>query len=78
MTKICYKCGFGQNPDDAKFCGICGSIILSTEKIEAIASIIIGLLNTKRRNPRSVLASHNDLCPCGSGKKYKNCHGMYL
>ncbi|MGL4643034.1 MAG: SEC-C metal-binding domain-containing protein, partial [Vagococcus fluvialis] len=17
----------------------------------------------------------NDLCPCGSGKKYKNCHG---
>ncbi|MDR2841267.1 MAG: SEC-C domain-containing protein [Paludibacter sp.] len=18
----------------------------------------------------------NDLCPCGSGKKYKNCHGQ--
>ncbi|WP_429001775.1 SEC-C metal-binding domain-containing protein [Vagococcus zengguangii] len=18
----------------------------------------------------------NDLCPCGSGKKYKNCHGL--
>lgn len=20
----------------------------------------------------------NDLCPCGSGKKYKNCHGQGL
>jgi len=20
----------------------------------------------------------NDLCPCGSGKKYKNCHGKNL
>ncbi|MDE7237767.1 MAG: SEC-C domain-containing protein [Paramuribaculum sp.] len=20
----------------------------------------------------------NDLCPCGSGKKYKNCHGRGL
>ena len=21
-------------------------------------------------------AGRNDLCPCGSGKKYKNCHGQ--
>ena len=23
----------------------------------------------------SKIISRNDLCPCGSGKKYKNCHG---
>lgn len=23
----------------------------------------------------SRIISRNDLCPCGSGKKYKNCHG---
>ena len=24
---------------------------------------------------RKVNVGRNDLCPCGSGKKYKNCHG---
>jgi preprotein translocase subunit SecA len=22
--------------------------------------------------------SRNDPCPCGSGKKYKHCHGAYV
>lgn len=29
-----------------------------------------------KRKPRTVKKiGRNDLCPCGSGKKYKNCHG---
>jgi preprotein translocase subunit SecA len=35
---------------------------------------------TARADDRAVLAAaphvgRNDPCPCGSGKKYKNCHG---
>ncbi|MBP1043260.1 preprotein translocase subunit SecA [Vagococcus sp. BWB3-3] len=30
----------------------------------------------QRKKPRQVdKVGRNDLCPCGSGKKYKNCHG---
>ena len=25
---------------------------------------------------RQVKVGRNDPCPCGSGKKYKNCHGQ--
>ena len=33
-----------------------------------------------RRNPivRDKLPGRNDPCPCGSGKKFKNCHGKGL
>ena len=27
-------------------------------------------------NPRMAKAGRNDLCPCGSGKKYKKCHAQ--
>ena len=30
---------------------------------------------TKKPVRRSVNIGRNDPCPCGSGKKYKNCHG---
>ena len=32
---------------------------------------------TVKKKPvvRKVNVGRNDLCPCGSGKKYKNCHG---
>ena len=33
---------------------------------------------TKQRQPvknTSPKVGRNDPCPCGSGKKYKNCHG---
>jgi hypothetical protein len=29
----------------------------------------------KNAAPRSEKVGRNDPCPCGSGKKYKNCHG---
>ena len=32
--------------------------------------------NTKSKAPKKVVKiGRNDLCPCGSGKKYKQCHG---
>ncbi|MGX7030036.1 SEC-C metal-binding domain-containing protein [Vagococcus zengguangii] len=30
----------------------------------------------KRQPVTSKKIGRNDLCPCGSGKKYKNCHGL--
>ncbi len=35
-----------------------------------------GKEETAKRKPRTTTkVGRNDLCPCGSGKKYKNCHG---
>jgi len=32
--------------------------------------------NEKQADPtRSQKTGRNEPCPCGSGKKYKNCHG---
>ena len=30
---------------------------------------------TKKTQKKSIKVGRNDLCPCGSGKKYKNCCG---
>ncbi len=32
-------------------------------------------INTKVKNEQGEKVGRNDLCPCGSGKKYKRCHG---
>ncbi len=44
-----------------------------------IAPPVAGALNraeiTQARAKKDVHIGRNDLCPCGSGKKYKNCHG---
>jgi preprotein translocase subunit SecA len=32
--------------------------------------------NQRPTSPRRVKVGRNDPCPCGSGKKYKKCHGM--
>ncbi len=32
--------------------------------------------NQRPKSPRKVKVGRNDPCPCGSGKKYKKCHGM--
>ncbi|MDE6121358.1 MAG: SEC-C domain-containing protein [Muribaculaceae bacterium] len=56
----CPKCGFGRNPENAKFCGSCGSQIPASIEI--------------REEHRPVIGRH-EMCPCGSGKKYMNCHG---
>ena len=41
-------------------------------------------IDSSRQQPQKVMPVHvekkvgrNDPCPCGSGKKYKNCHGRY-
>ena len=31
--------------------------------------------DTKKVQAKSKKVGRNDPCPCGSGKKYKNCHG---
>lgn len=75
MYSVCPHCGFRQNPMNAKFCGKCGRKLHVTqtnpEKSKVIAGIICSLKKSKT-------ISHNDLCPCGSGKRYKNCHGRQL
>jgi preprotein translocase subunit SecA len=32
--------------------------------------------NQRPKSPRRAKVGRNDPCPCGSGKKYKKCHGM--
>jgi uncharacterized protein YecA (UPF0149 family) len=32
--------------------------------------------NTPQINDDAPKVGRNDLCPCGSGKKYKKCHGQ--
>jgi preprotein translocase subunit SecA len=32
--------------------------------------------NQRPKGPRKAKVGRNDPCPCGSGKKYKKCHGM--
>ncbi len=44
---------------------------LSTSKRNPISN---GLINN-RQAPRQKKIGRNEPCPCGSGKKYKNCHG---
>jgi preprotein translocase subunit SecA len=33
------------------------------------------LVHEKTKDESGVKVGRNDLCPCGSGKKYKHCHG---
>ncbi|MDP2883541.1 MAG: SEC-C metal-binding domain-containing protein [Ignavibacteria bacterium] len=32
--------------------------------------------DTEPSKPKQIRIRRNDPCPCGSGKKYKKCHGM--
>ena len=38
------------------------------------------MVNPANRDPKNPESwgkiSRNEVCPCGSGKKYKHCHGM--
>ncbi len=80
MKKICKNCGFSDNPIDAVFCGYCGSkfhkdIDLSPsqwDKDEKIQLAINNVLSPQKK------VGKNDPCPCGSGRKYKNCHGRNI
>jgi len=37
--------------------------------------VISGYIPEIAKNIKDSKAGRNDLCPCGSGKKYKKCHG---
>ena len=41
--------------------------------IRSVAFEMLGASVSERRPLR-----RNDLCPCGSGKKFKHCHGNYV
>lgn len=72
MRLICPFCGFSENPTSAKFCGKCGGkISMAQEEPEKSKSILDNTGTFKK----SLSISRNDPCPCGSGKRYKNCHG---
>jgi uncharacterized protein YecA (UPF0149 family) len=46
---------------------------LDSEEMETVQRIAEGLL--AQRLTRSGDRGRNDPCPCGSGKKFKKCHG---
>jgi predicted aspartyl protease len=64
----------------------CGDFAVSNYKNQTTFSFRIPSLETidfcqhSYRTPEknSVKPKPNDLCPCGSGKKYKKCHGSLL
>ena len=35
----------------------------------------VDLVSEKAKDDSGEKVGRNDLCPCGSGKKYKKCHG---
>ena len=60
--------------------------MLSNQKQRVLKTLFgIELINDKQKNnlenkqqPNRIITKkigRNDLCPCGSGKKYKVCHG---
>ena len=52
---------------------------VTPERVQTARPTEARLAGDGPRQPRKVKASQkvgrNDPCPCGSGKKYKNCHG---
>ena len=45
-------------------------------RIRAAAGVMAGLAEEERElAARFATTGRNDPCPCGSGKKYKKCHG---
>lgn len=78
MSKTCSICSFRENPLDALFCGACGSKFpraIDAEKAKGISNIITSVLNHARNKEYLSMIGRNVLCPCGSGKKFNNCHG---
>jgi preprotein translocase subunit SecA len=54
---------------------------LRTSRTEVAAQQPSAAIDTNadaRREPAKAdpKVGRNDMCPCGSGKKYKNCHGL--
>jgi preprotein translocase subunit SecA len=47
-----------------------------------LATMLVGNGAQAERNPKDPTSwgkvGRNEPCPCGSGKKYKHCHGKYV
>ncbi|PWB06123.1 hypothetical protein C5O25_11325 [Paramuribaculum intestinale] len=71
---ICPNCKFTGNPSNAKFCGKCGSRLTSN----TISEVVKSLADNSAKKTKGNNIGRNDMCPCGSGKKYRNCHGRAL
>ena len=46
---------------------------MSMEELQAMEGARPQIAQVKREAPK---VGRNDPCPCGSGKKYKKCHGV--
>ncbi len=69
-----------QGADDSQTAGFSGDSRLANGDMGNVgASTSAGISNSKLHPPaggaNSDKVGRNDLCPCGSGKKYKKCHG---
>ncbi len=49
-------------------------ILAATPSNDEVTAILAGALRTAAQLP---VAGRNDPCPCGSGKRYKHCHGAF-
>ena len=49
-----------------------------SETVEPTTDTAAGPVATKQLVRDETKVGRNDLCPCGSGKKYKKCHGANL
>lgn len=81
MKRYCPYCGFCGNPVSARFCGACGAELgsyFSPQKANAISSLVNGIKNYAQKRERKIVIDRNAPCPCGSGLKFKNCHGRRL
>lgn len=68
--------GAKPSNDFAKFENYLAS--LSPRELEIVTRLIGVALTFKRpESPRIFVTSRNSQCPCGSGKKFKHCHGAW-
>ena len=49
-------------------------ILAATPSNDEVTAILAGAVRTAAQLP---VAGRNDPCPCGSGKRYKHCHGAF-
>jgi preprotein translocase subunit SecA len=58
-----------------------GAQTLARHGIGSAAGIAVGALEAPVRDPKDPTSwgkvGRNEVCPCGSGKKFKHCHGKY-
>jgi hypothetical protein len=64
-----------EGPELAAVRQIAHEVLKSFQKPSKPASVVQPTLTPTVRAPNPFQAGRNDPCPCGSGKKFKKCHG---